>query len=149
MLLADHIILEWAGAIGGGLTLVGGAILGLYAILRKNKTSADLAESEATRKHRKEEMAIDSQALMLVVEDLRTDNKGLRDQLLLLQSATLQKIIDARDEHHECERKHAELVAKQAETDVKAREAHGRANEAEAKADALSKRVKELEERSK
>lgn len=107
MLFADHYVLEWAGAIGGGITAVGLAILGLYTAFRKSKTAADKAERDAIAESKK----IDSNAQQDVINDLRKDNEELRKQMTVIQSGVLVKIIEAHDEHHECERKYAALEA--------------------------------------
>ncbi len=120
MLLGDMGVGEWIGVIGGGIATITGALIAAYFLFRTKKTEADVADAEANRKtreatsaletkDRKEKMAVDAEALQRHIDDLRTYSNKLQDQIAIIQSQTLQKIIDAHDEHHECVRKYSEL----------------------------------------
>lgn len=138
---------EWIGAIGGGITAIGMAFIGVMAAYRKFKTSANAADGDLTVKQRtdarilrEEDMKVDSKALYVIINDLRDQNTKLQDHIGTLQNSTLVKIIEAHEEHHECEKKYVALEAK----NVNLAERLGIAEKA---AETSNQKVRELETR--
>ncbi len=117
VLLADtDSTLLWAGAIGGTLTTVGGAILGLWFVFRSKSMEVERTEDRnniASQRERSaaehEDRAHDIESLRSIIEDLRGDVKEQRKNYTELQRSFTTRMNESTTAHHECEKKYAVL----------------------------------------
>jgi hypothetical protein len=111
---------------------------------QKANRDAIAEEEKLEREARKEGMAVDAEALLKVmhemeenykksVAELRDDNGSLRKALDQVRSSTLQKILAAAEEHHECEKKYAALEVRFALATEKREELEARVKALEAR----------------
>ena len=119
------------GIIGGGITLVGMACLGLYFAWKKGNATINEAGDKAQRVSRKEDMGIDSEALYKLVEFLTKANDVLRETFIKTEQTSTAKIISANDATHEAEKEAVIWKLKFETAEARAKLASARADSAE------------------
>lgn len=132
-----ELVLLWAGAVGGTVTTVGTAAVGLYFLFRKKQAAArkDDAEAQAAA------LDADNAPLRAIIDDLRVNEAKMREAYSLLQAGVVERLMRANDLHTESEKKRAAI-------EERLRHTEDQLGQTQKTLRAAERRIKELEDRS-